>query len=314
MRTVLLSLGILLAISSHAQTNPSKTLVVVNGAPITGANYMKRMEVLPGVGKLVGGRFVEATPGFLTLQTLINEMLMLQLAREKGVEPTAAQVDAELKRRLDANPEAMKVFELVGFTVEDFKYDIKVQMAEFNLTTMGINIADQQIEQFYRQQISEYTVPKRYKLRIVAVTSEAARTAVDQALAGGANFADVATQHSVDVRTKGNGGLMGDVPEDALNPETKSLVAAMKEGQTTPWAGGGDGTFVKIFLEKILPSQVLPLDASLKEEIRRRMMVDRGRVRNNIAKMMQEMREKAKIEYQGTPFDKQLKEVFEGGQ
>ena len=81
-----------LGIATSAFSQDDKPMVVINGESILRGNYVKRMEVLPGVGKNFGGKFVEASPGFLTLQTLINEMLTLQLAAEKGVTPSEAQI------------------------------------------------------------------------------------------------------------------------------------------------------------------------------------------------------------------------------
>jgi hypothetical protein len=41
--------------------------------------------------------------------------------------------------------------------------------------------------------------------------------------------------------------------------------------------------------------------------------MDKGQVRNNLPKMLAEFRKKARIEWQNTPFDRQLKELFEQG-
>lgn len=303
----LLTLG-LVAASATAQTSMDKTLVVVNGQAITGRTYYKRMEVLPGVGQLVGERFVPATPGYLTLSKLINEVLMLQLAQEKGVAPTPAEIEAEFQARTKENPDLLKGLELIGFTAEDLRYDIRVQLAEFKITTMGVNIADQQVEQYYKSNEQDYTVPRRYRLRLIAVDNEERRKAVDAAIAGGRDFGEIAKEFSLHL-TRSNGGDMGEVPEGELSDSIRRLVASAAKGSVTEWLSG-QGLFIKVKVEDIKPEEKVPLDAALKAEIRRNLMIDRGRVRNNVPQMMEEMRRKAKIEYQGTIFDPMLKQNF----
>lgn len=290
--------------------SPERLLVVVNGERITGANYYKRMETLPGVGAMVAGQFRPAAPGFLALQRLMDETLMLQLARQKGVFPTDAQVDAELRARLADNPDFVRAFDMLGFSDADVRYDLRVQLAEFNLTTMGVNIADAQVNRYYQDQIKDFTLPKRYRLRIVAVTTPEAKAKVDADIAAGKAFADIARQHSQDVATRANGGLMGDIPEASLGANIRPLVTGLRAGQTTPWLTGATGTEMRIFLESILEQRVLPLDDKLRAQIRRDLMIQRGSVRNNLPRLMEEARKSARIEWQGTPFDNQLKEIF----
>lgn len=309
--TTLLALATtLMAVGAQAQD----TIVTVNGQPIARSQYVKRMEVLPGVGKSIGGKFFEASPGFLTLQQLINETLMLQLAKDKGVEPSEAQITDEIKYRTDDNPDFVKAFTMLGFTQADLRYDVKVQLSEFNLTTMGINIADAQVTKFYEdEKRAQFTLPKRHKIRVITIDTPALKKQVDDQLAAGKPFADVAMALSKDLATKYDGGLMGVVPEDNLSGTIKAIVNGMKEGQTSIWVPGQTaGVEIKFFLEKTWQSEVMPLDAKLKQRIRRKMMIDRGSIKNDIEKMMVNQRNNAKIEFTGTPFDNQLKQLFGG--
>lgn len=302
----------LLSLGTTAFGQDEKPMIIINGETIMRGNYIKRMEVLPGVGKNFGGKFIEASPGFLTMQTLINEMLTLQLAAEKGVTPTEAQITEEIDARVKENPNFVKAFTMLGFTQAELRYDVKVQLAEFNVLTMGITIADAQVNRYYQDRKADFTVPKRFTLRIIAVNSDALKKTVDSALSSGKKFSEVASEHSIDLSTKYDGGLMGDIPEESLGEEVKTLVSGLKEGQATAWVKAPTSE-VKIYLEKILPSKVFPLDDVLKRKIRNKLMADRGGVKNNVPEMMNEMRKKAKVEYQGTPFDNDIKSLLGQG-
>lgn len=310
MRTFTIVLAAL-APMALAQTPMDKTLVIVNGQPIDGKTYYKRMEVMPNVGSLVNDKFVQTTPGYLTISKLINETLMLQLAKEKGVAPTDAEVEAKVKEQSTDNPELLPSLQRIGFTLDDLKYDIRLQLAEFKLQTMGINITDQEAEKFYKEHTNLYTLPKRYVLRVIAVDTDEKKKAVDDALKTGKGFGEVARDMSMDL-SKAKDGQMGEVPEQSLIGSSAAAVMSTKKGSVTDWLSNGEVS-VKFLVEDVLPEKVVPLDAALKATIRRNMMLDRGRVRNKIGDMMEDMRKRAKIEFQGTVFDGQLKSSFGKG-
>ncbi|MFM9871972.1 MAG: peptidyl-prolyl cis-trans isomerase [Fimbriimonadaceae bacterium] len=302
-----------LCLVNAAFAQDDKPMIVVNGETIMRSNYIKRMEVLPGVGKQVGGRFIEASPGFLTLSAMINEMLTLQLAKEKSVTPSEAQITEEFDFRNKDNPNYTKAFTMLGFTVADIRNNLKISLAEFNLVTMGINIADAQVNKYYQDRLAtDFTYSKRFRLRVIAVNSDTLKKKVDAEIASGKTFADIAADNSIDLSTKYDGGLMGDIPEEQLGGDVKTLVVGLKKGQTTSWIKATTSE-VKIYLEEILPATVIKLDDVLKRKIRNKLMVDRGAVKNDVPKMLEDMRKRAKVEFQGTPFDKDLKDLLGQG-
>lgn len=302
-----------LSFASAAFAQDDKPMIVVNGETIMRSNYLKRMEVLPGVGKQVGGRFIEGTPGFLTLSAMVNELLTLQLAKEKNVTPTEAQITEEFDFRNKENANYTKAFTMLGFTVADIRTNLKISLAEFNLVTMGVNIADAQVNRYYQDRLAtDFTLTKRYRLRVIAVNDDATKKKVDAEIASGKKFADVAAENSIDLSTKYDGGLMGDIPEDQLGGDVKTMVTGLKKGQTTSWIKAPSSE-VKIFLEEIFPATVIKLDDILKRKIRNKLMVDRGAVKNDVPKMLEDMRKRAKIDFQGTPFDEELKDLLGQG-
>ena len=310
MRTLHFALA-LLAGSVFAQTPMDKTMVIVNGHTIDAKTYFKRMEVLPGTGQLVNGKFVSASPGYLTLSKIIDETLIIQLAKEKGVAPTDTEIDVAIKERVAENPELVNGLARIGFTTDDLKYDTRVQLSEFKLQTMGINITDLEAEKFYKENPTMYTMPKRYNLSVIAVDTDEKKRAVDDALNSGKTFGAVAKELSLDI-SKGDEGRMGEVPELALQGETLKGVKSTRKGAMTDWLYNGQ-VFVKFMVTDVMESKLAPLDAELKASIRRNLMLDRGRVKNDVAKMMANMRAKSKIELQGTMFDEQLKSGFGKG-
>ena len=311
-RTALLIAAIATAAAASAQVDPDRVVVKVNGAPILGKDYYKRMEVQPGLGSRTNdGGFVQIYPGYLALRWLIEEELIVQLAKSQGVGPTDAEVDTEYKFRLEQNPDQFKGMVQVGLNEQDIKRRILIDMSEFRVLTKGITITDFEVEKYYADNTSKFTLPKRYVLRMVRVAKEEDKKPVDDALARGDKFADVATQFSTDL-SKLDGGRIGVFPEEDMVPATRTIISATRKGQTTRWLEQG-GAFAKFFVEDILEQQIITLDAPLKKAIREELMAERGQSKNNLPLMVQEFRKKAVLEFGNHPFAAELKRHFELG-
>ena len=77
--------------------------------------------------------------------------------------------------------------------MEDLLNQIKLQQAQFKLVTFGITITDQEVDNHYRTNPVMYTEPKRVKLRVIVVDTDAQKDVVDKALAAG--YAEMRPSH-----------------------------------------------------------------------------------------------------------------------
>lgn len=298
------ALAATLATVSFAQVDPARIVATVNGEEIKGGEYYRRMEYLPGVAKPMGRSYAEFPPGFLTIEQLITERLVFQLAKEKGALPTDLEVDAELKTRQEDNPKYLEQWTANGRTLDELKYQIRYELTQFKIQTFGVTITNQEIDNHYKSAIAQYTMPKQAKLRVIVVQSEGDRDTVDAALKSGKAFPEVAKQYSKDV-SRLQGGEYGTVPYGYLNTQVKTAVEAVKIGQTTGWLTStkdNQTTYLKFLLEDVVPESKLPLDAKLRRNIRRTLMLNVGQNKNNIQKEMVSIRQKAKIDIKDAAF------------
>ncbi len=300
---------------SAQMVDPNRVVLVINGEEVKGAEYYRRMEYLSGIGTRSGNNFVEMPPGFITIQHLIDERMTFALAKDKGVYPTDAEVDAEINLRQQDNPKMLETYIAAGGNIEELKYQIRVQLAEFKIATFGITKTDAEVELFYKDHPDLYKTPKMLKLRLIAVGTSDDTKVVDQELAAGKPFATVAKEKSVDV-TKAIGGEYGTIPEYKLATVAKDALTGVKIGQSTVWLStaqdGGQGTYLKFLLEDVIPEAKQPLDARLKRIVRRQLMLDAGRVKNGSAtKELDLLRAKAKIDIKQPEFAEAYKKFLE---
>jgi len=277
-----------------AQIDPSKDVVIINGQAVKGSEYYRRMEFLSGVGKMTPAGFAAAPPGFLTIQRIVDEKLMLQLCDERKCAPTDAEIKQELDDRIAENADLMKNWTATGGTEAELNYAIKLELAELKIVSQGITVTDQELEAFYKANPSMFTFPKRFKLRLIAVPDEAKRDAADTDLKGGMSFAEAVKKHS-DHPSKFNDGQLGELPVDVMSANLKTAIDGVKIGSATEWIRT-EGGFYKFLVENITPERVQSLDDKTRRQLRRKLAVDRGRVKTDISKLMTEARAKAKVE------------------
>jgi len=304
----------LVAAISMGQVDPSRVVATVNGEEIKGNEYYRRMEYLPGVGRNLGRSFAEFPPGLLTLEQLITEKLVMQLAKQKGVLPTDAEVEAEVKIRLADNPQMMEQWAAGGRTPAELRDYLRYELTQFKVQTFGITITDQEIEKHYKDNPQLYTRPKQAKLRMIAVSSEADRNAVDKALSTGTAFGEAAKKYSIDVH-KVVGGEMQPIAYVSMATWMREAINATKIGQATSWQEqdrqDGQKAYLKFLLEGVVPEQKVELSPNLRRSIRRRMMLDKGAAKNNISTEMLALRQKAKIDIKQPEFAEAYKKFID---
>lgn len=320
MRLFWAGLAGMMAVSVVAQTDPASVVLTVNGDVIKAVDYYHRMEILPGVSKRVGNASLSYPPGFLTLEALITERLVFQLAKQKGVMPTDKEIQDELTSILAENPTFLNETAMAGQSRADVEHQIKYQLAQFKISTFGVTITDAEIDKFYKDRPNLFTIPKRAKLSVIAVSDEATKSKVDAELSGGKAFADVAKAYSEDV-SKAAGGEFGTVPIGELPEPVRNALNATKIGQSTPWVlmapPSADPKVevkwpqAKFLLHDIVPETKTPLDAKVRKQLRRRLMLDRGAAKNDVAKEMQDMRDKANIVIANKSFAEMYKKYLQ---
>jgi foldase protein PrsA len=304
MRLTFAVLALLPALIAHAQApapaplDPNRVIAIVNGEEIRAAEYYRRMEHLPGVGRRVGNGFSELPPGLLTIDQLVTEKLVLQLARERSLIPSDLEVNAEVQERLTENPDLLEMWKNSGRTEQDMRNQIRYELAQFKLITFGVTVTDQEVDRLYRERIVEFTTQKQLKLSVVVVQNPADRALVDADLKAGKPFAEVARTRSVDA-SKVQGGAYGTYAVTMFNADARKKLEATTKGATTGWIDSqidNKPAFVLFLVEDIIPQKVEPLTPAVRKRLRRSTMLDRGRIKNDLNKMMLEARRKAKVE------------------
>jgi parvulin-like peptidyl-prolyl isomerase len=297
---------LLLSAPARAQTDPNAVFATVNGEDIKSTQFWHR---------LAWYRFNPNNPlsqlpaGFLAINQLITEKIVYEMGRDKGISLTDDEIAAEIKTREDADPNLLTDLKAAGRPESDLYDEVKYEMMQYKLKTFGITITDQEVEKHYQDYPSEFTNPKRFKLRVIVVSTDSDAVAVDQELAAGKNFSDIAVGHSQDV-SAGKGGEFGVVTVNQLGAPAVKALDAIKIGEVTPWVTAqGSPVRVRYQIEDIMPAALQPLDPTLRNQIRKKLSLDKGEVKNHVLVDLHNATINAKVVINQAGFQKMYDEM-----
>jgi len=245
-----------------------QVLVKVNGDIITKSELEERQitalrqrnldpDVLKNDDQLKKA-IADVTPQILV--SAIDEMLLIQLGREKGLHLSDEQFNKWLSAMLkEQNLEDDKRFQEAlkqeGMTMSDIRRNVErqflVQQVQSEEFGGKLQITEEEARQYYLAHQKEFVEPSTVTLREILIDVPTATQngraqinvgqddeakkkadAIRARLSGGEDFAKVAAETSASA-SKANGGLIGPIAVSELSPDLQKLVAGMKPGDVS---------------------------------------------------------------------------------
>ncbi|MBI3832038.1 MAG: peptidyl-prolyl cis-trans isomerase, partial [Planctomycetes bacterium] len=235
------------------------------------------------------------------LRNAIREKLMLHDAKSDKVEVPKAMFEKRYEAVLD-NYRKQGLLNKPGFKLEEIRDRLKDQLLLEEFRDQFINVFDMpkrpEIEKYYKGHISEFQRGPGVKVRQIRVDSikinklgreervpdakEKAEELRREIVEYGANFADVARDHSDDSdETKKQGGLIvgtnGDpfISMDGRNAAFVKAVEKLKTGEVSKVFQYGEQSYAFVLLEDRREAGPRPLDDTLYDEIYKKLMNNR---------------------------------------
>ncbi len=252
---------------------PADAVAVVDGTSITREelddllarakkSYVAQKREFPKAG----------TPEYQSLQTqavafLVQREEYAREAEELDIEITDAQIDKkldEVKKQYFANDQKKLVQGLAdqGYTVATLRDDIRSQLtteAIYEDVTKDVKVTEDALQKYYDDNKKNYTVAESRLVRHILVKTKVEADKLQAQLEGGANFAVLAKQSSLDPGSKDQGGQLTITRGQTVAPFDKAAftlktnelsapvktefgyhliqpTAAVKKGSVTPFA------------------------------------------------------------------------------
>ena len=232
------------------------------------------------------------------LDELINNEILIQRARQMGLEATDGEVEDRFTESKSpfTEDEFQRQLDEGGMTVDDLRRNIRRQLTIQKLLNREvlakISITDQDVSNFYTQNRAQFNVTEtQYRIAQIVVSPgrdpqvrnrknddaasdvEARRksAALLQQLRDGADFGTLAMDYSEDPVSAASGGDLGFIPESALaqtDATLRRLVAGMIPGQVSEVVRLADGYRILRLVAKEVPGQRELANPQVQQSIR----------------------------------------------
>jgi peptidyl-prolyl cis-trans isomerase C len=208
------------------------------------------------------------------LDRLVIQHLLLQEVAARKISVADTEVDAQVARfrqQAQGEEEFKKALTARGLTLEDLRKEVRTQMAISRMleAEVGpkIDITEADVKAFYDKNPNEFQQPESYRashilLRVdpaaTDVQKKEARTKIEGLLKqvrGGADFAELAKQHSQDGSAQ-SGGDLNFFQKGQMVPPFEQAVMALKPGQVSGVVETQFGLHIIKLTEKRAPRTV----------------------------------------------------------
>lgn len=203
----------------YAQGNQpeSKALATVNGEKIT--------------EKQVADKLISQF-GTDTLDAMIDQSLVTQEAKKKGVTVSQADVDADIKK-IKANFSSEQAFQdalvQAGYTLEQLQSDARFRLELTKLIEPTLDTTDATLQKYFEDNFAQFDKREVNSRHILVDTEEEAK-AVKAQLDAGADFATLAKEKSKDPSVVTNNGEMGFFPRGQMVAEYDNVTFGQAKG------------------------------------------------------------------------------------
>ena len=259
---------------------PSDAVAVVDGTTISRStlddllarakkSYTAQKRAFPKAG----------TSEYQTLQTqavafLVQREEYAREAEQLGIKVTDAQIAKkldEVKKQYFSGSQTKfeKGLEDQGYTEATLREDIRSQLLTegiYNKVTNDVKVTDADVEAYYEKNKANYAVAESRSVRHILVKTKAEADKIYSQLEGGADFAALAKQNSLDPGSKDQGGKLTVTRGQTVAPFDKAAFS-LKTNQISQPVKTQFGYHVIQPLSDVKPGSVTPF-AQVKAQIK----------------------------------------------
>ena len=273
----------------------------------------------------------EVTPHILV--EVIDDMLMVQMAKEKGYKLRDEQFSEWLtalrkEQNLLDDQKFAAALKQEGMTIDDLRRQVErsFMMQQVQREEIGskLTITEEEARQYYLNHPAEFTEAPNVTLREILIeiptTTQKGQAGINVAqdddarmravavrgrIIAGEDFGKVASEVSA-AGSKSNGGLVGPITVSELSEALQKMVRTMKPGEVSPPIRAARGYQI-LKLETLKEAALQPFD-SVRDQVAERVHAERQR--QEIRRFVTRLRNQAIIEWKNQELKKAYDQVI----
>lgn len=222
-------------------------------------------------GEKSNGRALEEIRS-ATLKDLIEQKLVKQTADKAGIDVSDREVENAVEEVRSQNnlseDQLMVALAGSGLTYREYKEQLREQIRQVKFINMEfrskISVQDEEIEDYYRQNIEEFQRPPAFRVRMIMLSGEDEELqtlrleAVQEGIEAGEAFAALASQYSQDGSAE-SGGDLGYLGYGELDARLERAIGVLTPGGVSPPVTGPEGIYIIKLIER-RPGEPRPVE------------------------------------------------------
>ena len=260
----------------------SDAVATINGTPISSkdfVDYIMRKKTVLVASRAGDQQMLVAQDQILgqqALEDLVKRQLMLNLAKECGVNPSPDDVEKEINFQRTVTPNLLQDLARQGIPLDLLKRDIELDLAEYRIVTQGITVTPADVDQYIKEHPTEFRNPPTARTLFVVVSSPGEKKQVDDDLATGQDFQNVSLHYSKAPNARSVGVQFPITDMDKMDANLKQEIESTPEGKTTPWITAGANMYAKLYVQAKSAPTPINIDTTIREEVRRKIAMAKG--------------------------------------
>ncbi len=226
-----------------ACSGSSDDVATVNGTSITRADFDKVFEMAKAQNPGAFEGSEESTMILEYKRSLLDTLMENELIRQAAEEEGADISDADVQEQIDAIVSGFadqatfdQALADAGMTMDDLRLNVRDQLMYqylYDKVAPAVTPTDAEIAAYYEENMEQFATPAQSQLSHILFATDDKATAekVLAELKGGADFAELAKQYSIDTGSGANGGDLGLSSTDAYVTEFADAADALKVGE-----------------------------------------------------------------------------------
>lgn len=170
------------------------------------------------------------------LETLIDQKLVEQAAKEANIQVTDKQVQERLDKLIEemGGKEAFQsTLAMYGISEDVLRQDVRTQLMLEQLLGDRIEVTEEEIQAYFESNKEMWGEQEQIRARHILVEDEATAQEVLDKLNAGESFEELAKQYSTDPSNRDKGGDLGFFPRGVMDLAFEQAAFALEPGETS---------------------------------------------------------------------------------
>ncbi len=212
-----------------------------------------------------------------SLQNLVTEKLIAQEAKAQNVsvskEELGERMNELITQQFGSEEQFDQLLAMYGISRSDFEDQMKTQITIEKILEPSITLGDDVLAEYFEKNREMFYTPRSAEVRHVLSETRAEAEEVRAALAGGADFGEIAKERSTDQSTASRGGELGSISYSDSLPSWLKSAFDLEPGELSEVVESEDGFHV-IEVTELTPASE-PEFEEVKEEVRRKVLEEK---------------------------------------